>query len=40
MKKMTNNEWQAAGGRLSWSGSVFVFNTGPIQGLLTSAPTF
>jgi hypothetical protein len=40
MKKMTNEEWQAADGRLSRSGGRFVFNPGLIQGLLTSAPTY
>ena len=39
MKKMTNKEWQAAGGRLIWPGGIFVFNTGLNQSLLTSAPT-
>lgn len=36
MKKMTNNEWRAAGDRLSRFNGIFVFNTGPIQSLLTS----
>jgi hypothetical protein len=36
MKKMTNNEWRMAGDRLSRFNGMVVFNTGPIQSLLTS----